>query len=698
MMAPPRAAIQLLPAVLLLGGALGRSDPLSAPDPPIAHAVRAPAPVTVDGVLDEAAWSGAEPITSFTQRFPAEGSPASQKSDVRILFDDERLFIGAELYDSEPARIIAREMKEDADLSSDDAFGILLDTFHDRRNGFYFLTNPNGAKSDALVYDEGRNTSFDWDGIWEVACRTTERGWTVEMEIPFKTLHFHPDSTESWGLQIWRFIRRENEDVFWAPIPRNETLFRISRAGELRGLTGIRQGASLLVKPYALAGVGRRPTLDERSADGTADVGLDARYHVTPNLSAIVTMNTDFAETEVDSQQVNTTRFSLFFPEKREFFLESTGYFEFGYNRRGPGAPPGVIPFFSRRIGLDTEDSRPIPLQGGVKLAGRVGRYNIGFLSVNADRDGDNPQTNFSALRVSRDILTRSNWGIIGVSKEPAGPDQDEGDAQTPERSNRTYGADVNFSVLGNLKFGGSMLGTVTPGSDRSQTAGHAYVNWSDQAWVTEFSFRDIGQDFNPEVGFVQRVGIEELEGFLGWAWRSETGPVRMIEPHTRHVYTMDQNHRLATRRQHWATSVVFKDGSEIEVGYNPIFDSLEEEFTLSEKDSGDPEDDVLIRPGGYRMDQWLVLYGGDRSRVLSGSLFAEFGGFFDGDFRSAEVSGEARISRHLRSSISVQRTEINLPSRPADPSDPNIVHLPRSEFNFTLAQARLGVTFTTRI
>ena len=644
-------------------------------------------------MLDEPCWAGAEPLTTFTQRLPAEGAPATQPTEVRVLFDAENLYLGADLRDAEPGRIIAREMKEDGALDNDDLFGVLLDTFHDRRNAFYFEANPNGARSDALVYDEGRVQSFDWDGVWEVNSRIGGDGWTVEMQIPFKTLHFDPERTSPWGLQLWRYIRRNTEDVYWGPVPRNEDTLRVSRAGTLVGLEGIRQGKSLALKPYALGGASRQPTLGDRGTEGKGEVGLDARYDLTPNLAAVLTLNTDFAETEVDDQQVNTTRFPLFFPEKREFFLESAGFFEFGYNRTGPGAPPGVRPFFSRRIGLSSSN-RPIPIVGGAKVAGRVGRTNLGFLSVFADDALGQPRANFTVLRLSRDILVRSNIGLLAVSKEPAGPD-DPGDPADPEddaRSNRTYGVDVNLSVRQNLKLGGAILQTRTPGLDGSPGAGHAYGTWSNDAWELYFSRRDIGPAFNPEAGFVQRTGIEETEGFVGWSWRSDSGPIRRVEPHTRQIYTSWQDHRLATRYQHWALTLEFRDGSEIEVARNPTFDSLRETFTLHE---GDPADDVEVRPGAYHPAFWLFLYEGNASRVFSTSLEAQIGDFFDGDYRFADLKATARVSRHVRLGTGVRHTEIDLPARPADLTSPA---LPPGRFNVTLLHARLGLYFTTRL
>jgi len=516
------------------------------------------------------------------------------------------------------------------------------------------------------------------------------------MQIPFKTLHFDPVRTSPWGLQAWRYIRRNTEDVFWGPVPRSEDRLRVSRAGSLVGLEGIRQGKSLALKPYALGSALRQPTLGEPGAEHEGELGLDARYDLTPNLGAVLTLNTDFAETEVDNQQVNTTRFPLFFPEKREFFLESSGHFDFGYNRTGPGAPSGLRPFFSRRIGLSASNL-PIPIVGGAKLAGRIGRTSLGFLSVFADDAEGQPRTNFTVLRLSQDFLARSNFGILGISKEPAGPDDpvDPADPSAGVHSNRTYGTDLNLSLLENFKLGGSILQTRTPGIEASQGAGHAYATWSNDAWELYFSHRDIGAGFNPEAGFVQRTGIEESEGFAGWSWRSDTAPVRRVEPHTRTIYTAYQDHRLATRYQHWGQTFEFRDGSELEIGYNLTLDDLRATFTLDAGDPADPADDAAIRPGAYGQKQWLLLYEGNASRVLSASLFAQAGDFFDGDFRSADFKATARLSRHLRFSTGVLRTEIDLPARPAVLASPA---LPPAEYNVTLLQARLGVYFTTRL
>ncbi len=693
----------ILTAGMAASAAIGApQQPASAP--PALRAVHATHPIQIDGLLDEPDWQSAEPVSSFTQRFPAEGTPASQLTRVRILYDEERLIIGAEMDDADPAGIIAREMKEDADLEGDDSFAVTLDTFMDRRNGYYFQTNPLGARRDGLIFDEGGNNSFDWDGVWDVAARRHERGWSVEIEIPLRTLHFRADQNAAWGLQLRRVIRREAQDAYWAPIPRNEDQWRVSRAGHLEGLALLHQGSNVSLKPYALGGAARRPSLDEEYLNGIGDAGGDARWSITPNLTGILTINPDFAETEVDDQQVNLTRFPLFFPEKREFFLESKGYFDFGFRFTGPGQPPGVIPFFSRRIGLTPRQfdtgliSAPIPIPAGVKLAGRAGRYNIGMLAAPTDDSADTPRVTYSTLRVSRDILTRSNIGMIYVDKQPSGPNDpaDPNDLSAGFHTNRTFGADMNFSVLRNFKFGGALLQTRTPDSPFGEGSGHLYAQWSSNAWRVEASHRDIARGFNPEVGFVPRVGIEESGAYLSWSWRSASSLVRTLEPHTRFTYTADQEHHLATRRQHWAVSATFRDSSHAEVGYNPVFDRLDAPFILKTDDNGDPE--VGVPPGGYDMIQWLALWEGSPGRAVSGEVFSEFGDYFDGQFVSVNAELVARFSSRVRAALGAGRNDIDLPARAAGELGPAAPAQPAQEFLTHLLSARVSFTVSTKM
>jgi hypothetical protein len=353
------------------------------------------------------------------------------------------------------------------------------------------------------------------------------------------------------------------------------------------------------------------------------------------------------------------------------------------------------VPFFSRRIGLGEftingeESSLPITILGGGKLVGRTGRTNIGFLTATTDERLGSPRTTFGALRVSRDILSRSNMGFIAITKNPSGRDDpfDPNDITAGNHSNETWGGDMNFSVMENLKFGGSYLLTETPGVMQSQRMGQAYVSWSNTSWDVSATHSDIGNAFNPEVGFVLRRGVEKTEGRLAWSWRSTDSVIRRIEPHFRSSYTADQEHRLATRFQHWALLMELRDGSEFEVAWNPSFDRLDDPFELS--------DSAVVPPGAYDMDEFTLYYEGDSSRVVSISSFLSQGDYFDGEIFTGNATLRARFSRYLKSSLGVERVEIDLPGRAATSS---AAASPEAAFNTTLIQANVGVTFTTRL
>ena len=369
---------------------------------PTIAAVRAVDEVRVDGLLDEEVWSRAPLASGFRQRNPEEGEPISQRTEFQVAFDDEAVYVAVRAFDRESEKIFAREMERDGLLFRDDAIGLLLDTFHDHRNTYFFETNPNGARSDALVTDEGRDSNFEWDGVWSVGVERDAEGWTAEFAIPFSTLRFDP-ALESWGLNVRRIIRRRNEFSFWSYLALDAFVFRVSRYGHLSGLVYPEPGLNLRVKPF-VTGSSREAV--EQAAAEELDFGLDLKWGVTRNLALDLTFNTDFAETEADSFQVNLTRFSLFFPEKREFFLENAGIFQFG-----PGAPQLDL-FFSRRIGI-AAGGEEVPLDWGTRLTGRVGGWSLGILEARTDElvtaeGGSTPRTDWTVLRARRNVGTRS--------------------------------------------------------------------------------------------------------------------------------------------------------------------------------------------------------------------------------------------------------------------------------------------------
>ncbi|MGH7566619.1 MAG: DUF5916 domain-containing protein, partial [Gemmatimonadota bacterium] len=398
--------------------------------PPVSvGATRVDGAPEIDGRLDEDAWSRADVATGLKQREPDEGEPASEETEVRVLYTQSALYIGVTLRDREPDEIVARTYDRDAlagfggpfgglEGVPDDAFAFVLDTYHDHRNAYLFITNPLGNLTDALIENEGSDVNVDWDGVWDVAARRTADGWTAEFEIPFWTLKFH-DDPRTWGFNFARVIKRRTEESLWASYGRdNGGLFKIARAGELHGLTGLDRSADFQLKPYAL-GEGRRADHEVDPFDEGLELkfGGDAKWGLDENWTLDLTANTDFAQVEADVEQINLTRFNLFFPEKRDFFLENAGIFEFGSS--GFGGPPPLLLFFSRRIGFSPEGE--VPLLGGARLTGRVGPWSVGVLDVVTAEDAGQPRTNWSVARVRRNVGRRAQWGAIATARSPGG-------------------------------------------------------------------------------------------------------------------------------------------------------------------------------------------------------------------------------------------------------------------------------------
>src|SRR3989441_7760199 len=396
-------------------------EPQKSPEGRRIQAVRVADAIKIDGLLDEPDWSLAQPATDFLQQQPTEGAPASERTEVRVLFDDKNIYLGIRAFDSGAGQINARELVRDANFSNDDKVEILLDTYHDRRNAFRFAVNPLGTQQDALITDEGRDINITWNGSWISSGRIDDQGYTVEIEIPLTTLCFK-EGVESWGFNISRIIRRKNEENLWTSWQRSFGLERVSQAGELTGVEEIRRRRLREIKPYA-SGEWREgvPLIGGNGFDAgvRARAGLEvAKLGITPSLTAEFTVNPDFGQAEVDDQIVNLSRFSVFFPEKRDFFLENSGIFLFG--RQGENQA-----FFTRRIGL-TDDGAPAPIDYGAKLTGKIGAYNVGILQVQTRKLGQDstdlgiPRQQFTVLRVKRDILKRSYVGAILVNRQGA--------------------------------------------------------------------------------------------------------------------------------------------------------------------------------------------------------------------------------------------------------------------------------------
>ena len=484
--------------------------------PSTAIASRVDTPPSLDGeVLSDPVWESVSPVSDFWQITPDEGEPASERTEVRIVYTVNTLYFGVICYDRTPDSIIVSDSRRDAPLDETDSFQIILDTYLDQQNGFVFGTNPAGIEYDGQVANEGLANdnpvraqtggsgggfNINWDASWEVKTQISSIGWSAEFAIPFRTLRFSKRSSQTWGLNFQRNIRCRNETAFWSPLPRQFNLYRLSLAGNLTHLE-ISTPRNLKLIPYTLGEVRKQ---QDRKTNWLGTVGGDLKYSVTPSLTLDVTYNTDFAQVEVDEQQINLDRFDLFFPEKRPFFLENAGLF-------AVGEPEEVELFFSRRIGIGPE-GEIIPIVAGARLTGKLGGTNIGFLNMQTEEaQGVTPANNFTVARASRELPNRFFLGAIFVNRQGTGdlaPDRDH---------NQTYGVDGRWGIGEYGEVSGFAARTSTPDSEEGQSAYRIGTSYNSAAWLLRGSYMEVAQDFNPEVGFLQRTEGFRKPSFRIW-------------------------------------------------------------------------------------------------------------------------------------------------------------------------------------
>ncbi len=683
--APAAARAQAVEPLVLEGGRGGFAVPAPGERYRVAP-VRVEDGPRIDGRLDEEVWLRAAVIDEFVQQEPAEGEPATERTVVRLLYDARALYLGVEAHDSEPGGVIATEMRRDSPrLLDEDNFQVILDTFHDRRSGYMFVTSPLGAKLEQQVAEEGEggwrgrnsnNVNVNWDGVWDVVSRRTGDGWVAEIAIPMVTLRFPRTERQVWGVNFMRNIRRKNEQVFWAPISKEYTLTRVSLAGTMTGLAGLNRGLDLRLTPYALAG-GRQDRAERRlDGSGFGDYGLDVKYGVASGLNLDLTANTDFAQVEVDEQQVNLTRFPLFFPEKRDFFLENAGLFNVG--ARGTGFGRLADLFFTRRIGL-SERGQPIPIAGGARLTGKVGRHNVAAMNITTQSAFGDPGDNFFVGRYSRDVLARSKVGGIVIDKEAVGGAD----------FNRTFAVDTTLALHRNLTMTAFLAKTQTPrgsyparyapleaGAGARDRAGYARATWLSPAWHVYGEFVDLQEHFNPEVGFVPRVGIRTSKFHGEWNPRPGRWNVRMFDPMWNVTYTTDQHNRLLTRRIHNMVGTYFENGSSVTVFYNDHFEQLDVPFPI--RNTG-----VTVPAGAYRFGEWVFSYQSDPSRRLYARTRFSPQTFFDGTRVDLQATAGLRATSRVSAEGVFNRSDVDLPW---------------GEFVADLASLRLDLTLSPRV
>jgi Domain of unknown function (DUF5916)/Carbohydrate family 9 binding domain-like len=650
--------------------------PVAAADPVqlTAHRVAEGSAPLIDGKVADEAWLNVEPHTTFTQTDPNEGAPATERTEVRVLFDKTHLYIGVICFDREPGKIVVSQSRRDADITESDAVILVLDTFNDSQNAFVFGTNPLGIEYDGQVSSEGQTSgtalpgsgssgsqrgtisafNANWDGDWRVKASITERGWEAEIAIPFKTLRYATGSARTWGFNLKRNIRRKNEQVFLSPVDRGSDVYRVSSAAKLTGLE-LPPRRDLKLTPFVLASSNKDYTFVSDQVDAKGTAGLDVKWGVRPNLTADFTVNTDFAQVEADEEQVNLTRFDLFFPEKRPFFLENASVFQFG-------APQQVDLFFSRRIGLSATASSGVPIDilGGARLSGKVGSFNVGVLNMQTETATDErtgrlltPANNFGVFRVQREF-GRSNVGAIFVNREGTG------DRSTAGDYNRAYGLDANIQVSKNGKLFTYLARTDSPASKGgADYSGRLFYNFTNNLWQVSAGYTQVGDFFNPEVGYLPRRGYRrpEVRAFFQpqpkrWPW------VRRISPHTSYnaFYGLGDNLIQSSMGHFHFFEIQPARGGRFGTFVDRVQDRPVVPFTVF--NAGGKQ--VVIPIGFYTWHQLANEYLSDPSAMISTTLRWRHGGFYDGDFDAYETSMSWRASARFLGTLGWTRQHVD--------------------------------------
>jgi hypothetical protein len=634
--------------------------------PPTAQAVRVNVRPNLDGnVLEDPAWSQVPVIAGFWQTTPSEGAPASEKTEVRVSYTADTLYVGLVAYDRTPEEIIVSDSRRDAALNDTDSFLLILDTYRDRQNGFVFGTNPVGLQYDGQVSNEGQGTggnagtpggqisgsgggfNLNWDADWHVRTRITEIGWSAEFAIPFRTLRYPQTDAQTWGVNFQRNIRRRNETAYWAPITRQYTLYRLSLAGQLSGLK-IPAQRNLQVTPYAL-GERRQSGSSNASATNHDNYGVDVKYGITPSLTLDGTVNTDFAQVEVDDQQVNLDRFTLFFPEKRPFFLENAGLFAVGTSREAEV-------FFSRRIGIGA-NGEAIPIRAGGRLSGNVHGTNIGLLNIQTDDVGatadndftETPANNYSVVRVNRELRNRSAIGAIFVNRQ-ATTGENSGDDY-----NRSYAIDGRWGIGRNGLINGFLAKTSTPDMKGREHAFRLTSSYNSQAWTLNLTYGEVGESFNPEVGFVSRDAYRKVEASVFHRYRPKKfWSMHELRPHTfvRSFWDFQGFHETVYWHidNHWE----MKQGHEFHTGVNVTREGLRAPFEIYPG--------VIVPPGTYDHAEAQLVFFTNPGAPLSINTTVTAGGFFGGRRLALLPTVRLRLGDALNTELRISRNDISLP------------------------------------
>ncbi len=618
-------------------------------------AIAGEAPI-VDGVVKDSVWAAAQVITDFVQAEPYEGEPATERTEVRLLYDKTHLYLGVVCYDTDPGGIIVTDSRRDSSLDETDSFRVIFDTYLDRQNGFVFGTNPAGIEYDGQVTNEGEGSgsggpgsgrsqsgsgggfNLNWDASFVVRSHVGDFGWSAEFAIPLRTLRYESEKPQTWGLNFQRNVRRKREETYWSPVSRIYSLNRLSSAGELRGLE-LETPRNFKVTPYVL-GSSTRDYFSSEDTDLDGDFGVDAKIGVSPSMNLDLTYNTDFAQVEVDEQQINLTRFNLFFPEKRPFFLENAGNFAMGESQE-------VELFFSRRIGISPTGSI-VPILGGARLSGKAGHYNLGILNMQTEEVvGVTPANNYTVASVSRELPNRSSVGALFVNRLATG------DLAADDDWNRTFGIDGKLGIGEPFTLSGFAARTDTPGLEGREHAANLRGEYQKRQGRVWLAVTEVGDAFNPEVGFLTRDDYRNLETGFFLNIRNDIAWLRELRPHITYSGFWDFEGFKQSENIHIDSHVDFENGAFFSPAFNHTVEGLTAPFEIYPG--------IFVAPGSY--SNWVAAWrwNTNLARPFSYEGGIDYGGFLSGDRRSYDSTVNFRYQSKVITSLSWVYNDIDL-------------------------------------
>lgn len=632
-------------------------------------------PIIDGNVLNDEVWKSLAPINKLIQIKPLFGEPVSEKTEIRLAYTKSMLYVGVICYDSNPQSIVISDARRDADLNDDDSFLFIVDTYNDQQNGFLFGTNASGMEYDAQIDNEGQGnfnanrqqggviggTNLNWDASWVVKTETGDYGWSAEFAIPLRSLRFTAGNNQTWGINFQRNISKTSETAYWASLPIGFDMKRLSLAGKIHGLS-LKTPGNLKIIPYALGQIINNKALNPSDTKTNFETGIDIKYSITPSITLDLTYNTDFAQVEVDEQQVNLDRFNLFFPEKRAFFLENAGQFTVG-------SPGEVDLFFSRRIGIG-DDGNIVPIIGGARLSGKVGQTNIGFLSMFTD-DVEQigiEKNNFTVARVNHDFSnSRSSIGGVFVNRAGLGNMIDD--------YNRVFALDGKWGLGKKAQITGFVSKSTTPGIDDNDHAFKLNANYNWDGWNLNAGYTEVGEGFNPEVGFLQRTAFRKPEFLIFKQWRTKNmGNLLEVRPHISYRGYWNFNDELVTGFLHIDNHWAWKNGFEIHTGINFTTEGVQEDFELS---------GVTIPINTYKHSELQLIMITNPNKQISLSTRTVIGGYFGGNRVANSGTLKVRLGDKFNTSFILNH---------------NYIDLPNGDFTAIISGARLSYSFTPRM